>query len=83
MAINDFTLDWTKFLYSFSHFSILGQFLQKLEMDQAQAILICPNWSTHPWYQKKPLLLPKHPSKAKASTIQPRTAPPPWEDTFV
>ena len=70
MAIDAFTLDWTNhFLYAFPPFSILPQFLQKLEMDQAQAILIAPNWPTQPWYPKltrllirKPLLLPRHTS---------------------
>ena len=70
MAIDAFTLDWTNhFLYAFPPFSILPQFLQKLEMDHAQAILIAPNWPTQPWYPKltrflirKPLLLPRHKS---------------------
>ena len=70
MTIDAFTLDWTNhFLYAFPPFSILPQFLQKLEMDQAQAILIAPNWPTQPWYPKltrllirKPLLLPRHTS---------------------
>ena len=43
MAIDAFTLDWTNhFLRAFPSFSILPQFLQKLEMDQAQVILIAP-----------------------------------------
>lgn len=70
LAIDAFTMDWTnQFLYASPPFSILPQFLQKLEMDQAQAILIAPNWSTQPWYPKltrvliqEPLLLPKHKS---------------------
>ena len=70
MAIDTFTLDWTNhFLYAFPPFSILPQFLQKLEMDHAQAILIAPNWPTQPWYPKltrllirKPLLIPRHKS---------------------
>ena len=68
MAIDAFTLDWANyFLYAFPPFSILPQVLQKLEIDQAQAILIAPNWLTQPWYPKltrlliqKPLLLPQH-----------------------
>jgi len=70
LAIDAFTLDWTDhFLYAFPPFSILPHFLQKLETDQAQAILIAPNWSTQPWYPKltrlliqEPLLLPRHTS---------------------
>ena len=43
MAIDAFTLDCTNhFLRAFPSFSILPQFLQKLEMDQAQVILIAP-----------------------------------------
>ena len=65
-----FTLDWTDhFLYAFPLFSIFPHFLQKLETDQAQAILIAPNWSIQPWYPKltrlliqEPLLLPRHTS---------------------
>ena len=70
LAIDAFTMDWTnQFLYAFPPFSILPQFLQKLEMDRAQAILIVPYWSTQPCYLKltriliqEPLLLPKHKS---------------------
>ena len=86
MAIDAFTLDWTNhFLYAFPPFSILPQFLQKLEMDHAQAILIAPNWPTQPWYPKltrflirKPLLLPRHKSNVHLP-LQPRTAPPPGQ----
>ena len=70
MAIDAFTLDWSNhFLYAFLPLSILPQFLQKLELDQAQAILIAPNWPTQPWYPRltrlfiwKPLFLPRHTS---------------------
>ena len=70
MAIDAFTLDWsTHFLYAFTPLSILPQFLQKLELDQAQAILIAPNWPTQPWYPRltrlfiwKPLFLPRQTS---------------------
>ena len=55
------------FYASFPPFSILPQFLQKLEMDQAQ--VSCPNWPTHSRYPKlirllirKSLLLPRHAS---------------------
>lgn len=68
IASDAFTLGWTDhFLYAFPPFSVLPQFLQKLEMDQAQAILAAPNWPTQPWYAKlrrllirKPILLPRH-----------------------
>ena len=72
MAIDAFTLDWTNhFLRAFPSLSILPQFLQKLEMDQASSPshLDCPNWPTHSWYPKlirllirKSLLLPRHAS---------------------
>lgn len=70
MAIDAFTLDWSNyFLYASAPLSIPPQFLQKLELDQAQAILIVPNWPTQPWNPRltrlfiwKPLYLQRHTS---------------------
>ena len=67
-AIDAFTVDWSNmFFYAFPPFSILPQVLQKLEMTQAQAILIVPNWPTQPWYPaltrlliRQPILLPRN-----------------------
>ena len=70
IAIDAFTLDWTnRFAYAFPPLASYHNFLQKLEMDQAQAILIAPIWLTQPWYVKltrllirKPILLPRQKS---------------------
>ena len=75
-----FTLDWTNHvLYAFPPLASYHNFFQKLEMDQAQAILIAPNWPTQPWYPQanKTLDSDATPPARIPSTIQPRTAPPP------
>ena len=49
--IDAFTLNWSnKFIYANPPFSILGRTIQKLEMDQARAILVAPMWTTQPWF---------------------------------
>ena len=69
-AFDAFTLDLNNmFFYAFPPFSVIPLVLQKLDMDQAQAILIVPNWPTQPWYLtltklliQQPVFLPKHKS---------------------
>ena len=85
IAIDAFTLDWSNhFLYAFPPLSILPQFLQKLELDQAQAILITPNWPTQPLPHANKTLhleatLPAKTHEQFPSTIHPRTVPPPGQ----
>ena len=54
--INSFTLDWGnfKYIYCFPPFAIIGKVVRKMIEDQAEGILITPNWQTQYWY---PLLL--------------------------
>ena len=73
---------WIGLIMSYTPFPPLASyhnFFQKLEMDQAQAILIAPNWPTQPWYPQanKTLDSDANPPARTPSTIQPRTAPPP------
>ena len=73
---------WIGLIMSHTPFPPLASyhnFFQKLEMDQAQAILIAPNWPTQPWYPQanKTLDSDATPPARTPSTIQPRTAPPP------
>lgn len=50
-CIDAFTLNWSVcYFYAFPPFSIILRVLKKIESDQAQGILIVPNWSTQPWY---------------------------------
>ncbi|XP_033222710.1 uncharacterized protein LOC117176563 [Belonocnema kinseyi] len=50
-AIDAFTLNWSSvFFYAFSPFSIILRTLTKIKRDQAEGIMIVPNWPTQPWY---------------------------------
>jgi len=76
LAVNAFSLSWTNiFSYMFPPFSILGKVLQKLEQDEAEAVLVAPLFSTQTWFPKllqmisgpafllpKPQHILKHPS---------------------
>ena len=54
--INAFTLNWGnfKYVYCFPPFAIIGKVVRKMVEDQAQGIIVTPNWQTQYWY---PLLL--------------------------
>lgn len=66
-CINAFQMDWSPFFfYAFPPFSIMGKVLQKVIMDEAEGIIIVPDWPNQPWYGRlsrllvsKPLLLPR------------------------
>lgn len=65
-GVDAFKQSWKKKLnYIFCPFSMIGLALQKLEQEQAEAIMIAPLWSTQGWFPKLlqlviqcPLLLP-------------------------
>ena len=67
--VDAFTVSWREPLtYCFPPFSLLGRCLQKIAMDQAECILLIPNWPTQPYYSKViemlvslPLVLPCQP----------------------
>ena len=67
LAIDAFKMNWSNlFLYIFPPFSLISRILQKLQDDQATAIMIVPKWPTQTWYPKllslmtsEPLNLPK------------------------
>ena len=53
--VNALTFSWNGFYsYAFPPWPLIGKVLQKVETDQAEIILIAPNWKARPWY---PLLL--------------------------
>lgn len=66
-AVDAFTLNWKEYFgYMFPFFSVIPQVLQKIEEDQAKAVLIVPQWETQAWYSKlarllvaRPVILPK------------------------
>lgn len=67
VAIDAFCLSWeNKYVYVFPPFSMLLKTLQKIQEDQAQALLIAPLWRTQVWFPKiahmlikQPVLLPQ------------------------
>ncbi|KAK7114175.1 hypothetical protein V1264_000280 [Littorina saxatilis] len=60
-------MSWTNwFFYAFPPFSLIQRVLVKLEKDNAEGVVIVPDWPTATWYPqllrllvRKPLLLPK------------------------
>ena len=66
-ATDAFTIDWNfKFHYIFPPFSLIGRILQKLQLDQANVLLIAPLWPTQTWFSRalqllsdRPRLLPR------------------------
>ena len=66
-SVDAFTFDWSScYGYIFPPFSLLSSVLQKLEAEQAQAVVICPMWTTQAWFPKllkllvdNPVILPK------------------------
>ena len=65
--VDAFTISWHgPLIYCFPPFSLLGKCLQKIMLDQAEAIVVMPNWPTQTYYSKamemlidQPLLLLK------------------------
>ena len=50
-AIDAFTLTWSHDVYYiFPPFSLLGRILQKVEEDEAEAVLVAPIWPTQAWW---------------------------------
>ena len=66
--VDAFSFSWNgRFVYIFPPFSLLNRCLQKLEKDQALALLVAPIWPTQVWWPRllrllvaTPLLLPQH-----------------------
>jgi hypothetical protein len=62
-----FTMKWTEgVMYIFPPFCLIGRCLSKIQLEEAEAVLITPIWGTQPWYAKilhmlidYPVLIPK------------------------
>ena len=53
IAVNAFSLTWNKFYaYMFPPFSLVGSVLQKLQVDQAEGVLVAPLFSTQMWFPR-------------------------------
>lgn len=66
-AVDAFTVTWTNtFVYCFPPFSLVHRVLQKIQLEDAEAVVVVPYWTTQPWFAKlarmlidSPLLLPR------------------------
>lgn len=53
LYVDAFSFNWHKFyFYAFPPFSLIARVLQKVQMDQAEGIIIVPHWPTQHWYTK-------------------------------
>ena len=53
VAVNAFSLSWTNlFPFIFCPFSVINSVLQKLEQDQAEAVMVAPLFTTQPWFPR-------------------------------
>lgn len=60
--IDAFTIDWSALtFYCFPPFPLISRYLRKVEMDQAEGILIAPMWPTQCWWPQMMRLLIAHP----------------------
>ena len=49
--VDAFTLNWNEFNpYIFPPFSLMSRVLQKIQVDQAKALIVAPLWPTQVWY---------------------------------
>ena len=72
-AIDCFTLDWSSYsyVYIFPPFSLVGRCLQKILLDQADALIIVPHWPTQAWFTtlQTMLLRPPHQIRVRQGTL--------------
>ena len=51
LFVNAFTSDWSVFsFYAFPPFSLVLRTLQKVKIDHATGVLVCPIWPTQVWF---------------------------------
>ncbi|KYQ53564.1 hypothetical protein ALC60_00091, partial [Trachymyrmex zeteki] len=51
IAVDAFTLDWSKFFfYAFPPFILVAKVLQKIRADEAKGIVVVPFWPAQPWF---------------------------------
>ena len=49
--IDIFTVNWRPYLcYLFNPFSLLPRVLQKIQVEQVEALIVAPYWPTQPWF---------------------------------
>ena len=62
ISVNAFQISWKEiFFYAFPPFGIVGKVLQKVIFEQAEGILIVPDWPYQPWFSRlTTMLVTKH-----------------------
>ena len=52
--VDAFTVDWKQFklIYMFPPFSLLGSCIQKIRLEEANAVVVAPLWPTQPWFTR-------------------------------
>lgn len=49
--VDAFTMNWENLsFYAFPPFSVILRVLQKIQLDQAEGVVVVPLWPTQPWY---------------------------------
>lgn len=84
MDVDAFTLNWSHLkFYAFPPFSIILKTLQKIIADEAQGIVIVPDWPSQPWYPifhslliSRPIIF--KPNKNLLLSVDRKTAHPLW-----
>ena len=62
MFVDAFTLDWSKCsFYAFPPFSLITRCLQKVQVEQAEGLMIVPLWPTQAWFSRIMQMLTDYP----------------------
>ena len=70
VAIDAFTLSWDRsFIYCFPPFSIIWKTLEKIQRDQAEALVVMPLWPTQSWFPCLMSMLTDHPMVFSANQL--------------
>lgn len=68
-VIDAFTLDWKDLnFYAFPPFAMILRVIRKIISDQAQGVVVVPDWHTQPWYPSFTSLLMEPPLVFKPSS---------------
>eukprot|EP00918_Siedleckia_nematoides_P075761 GHVU01165804.1.p1 GENE.GHVU01165804.1~~GHVU01165804.1.p1 ORF type:complete len:163 (-),score=2.58 GHVU01165804.1:837-1304(-) len=60
--IDGFSVCWKDiYSYAFPPFSVMGRILRKLELEEAEMLIIAPVWVTRPWFPRLLRMLVRQP----------------------
>ena len=53
IAVDALAESWSdQYFYAFPPFNLIGKCLQKIELEQAEGLMVVPFWPTQPWFSK-------------------------------